>query len=72
MKLDHQKIKKVKIHLKKSNFSRLRIFLSVLSLIFSMTSSQFFTKMQDDSKEIFNMKVIDIEDIYNYALLMKS
>ena len=28
--------------------------------------------MQDDSKKTFNRKVIDLDEIYNFALLIKS
>ena len=68
IKLNHQEVKKVKSQLEKSRFPRLRNFLSVFIHDNFITSCHSFTKMQDGSRETFNMKVVDLHDIYNIAL----
>ena len=68
IKLNHQEVKKVKSQLEKSWFPRLRNFLSVFIHDNFITSCHSFTKMQDGSRETFNMKVVDLHDIYNIDL----
>ena len=67
MKLDHQEIKKVKNQFEKSNFSRLRSISKCFVHDDFTTSCQIFTKMQDDSKKTFNIKVVDLDDFYNFS-----
>ena len=62
IKLDHQEIKKVKSQCEKLKFSRLRNFSKCFIHDNFITSCQFFTEMQDDSKETFNMKVVDLNE----------
>ena len=65
MKLIHQEIKKSRFHFEKSIY-KLRNF-SVLEIsCFFITLNKVFTMMQDDSRETFNMKVVDIHEIYNF------
>ena len=52
----------------KSKFSILRNFLSVFTLDNFITSWHPFTKMQDDSKKTFNIKVLDLDEFYNFVL----
>ena len=66
--LDHQETNKVQSQFEKPNFSRLRNFSKCFEPYYFLTSCQFFTKMQDDSKITFNMKVVDRDEFYNFVL----
>ena len=66
--IDHQEVKKSKSQFEKSNFSRLRNFSKCFVHDKFITSWYFFTKMQDDSKETCNMKIVDLYEFYNFLL----
>ena len=67
MKLIHQEIKNSRFHFEKLKFLNLEIFVLEISYFFT-TLSKIFTMMQADSEETFNMKVVDLHEIYNIYL----
>ena len=72
IKLDHQESRRSRKVNKNSRFPILRKFLSVFILDSFTTSWPFFTMMQDDSWKTFNMKVVDIDEFYNFILGLMS
>ena len=62
------RIKKVKKVNKKSRFPILKKILSFFILDNFITSWHFFIKIQDGSKKTFNMKIIDLDEFYNFVL----